>query len=461
MMDRKLSAQSTTVLGLDLHSYTYLDAQSSVLHDIHLEIQPGSLTVISGHSGSGKSTLGAALAGLLPRYDMDQLVGSVRVDGTNIEFSESSKPRVDIAQWSKHVGLLPQEAGHYLSGIRGTVSEELSFCLENQGMPREQMRQQNTTLAQRLRLEHLLERHPQQLSGGQERLVAMAALAISEPEVLVLDEPLAGLDKQATALVSEMINLLRAQGTALVVLADSAQFWAQEADALWSLEQGTLHRLSSVEQQHQVKAPTVERQQVSDDSRVLLNMSSVQLAYAGAARPAVQDLDLQVRAGQCLGLAGANGSGKTTVLKAMAGLLKPTAGTLETYGQTGLLLQNSSDQLFERTVLREVSFGIPKKSPLRKRVPDVLVQLGLDHHADTHPYELPASARRLVALATVLVREPQILLLDEPTEALDEAGEVILREVINSVLERGGAVVLSSHDEQFMQRTTDRVHVMN
>lgn len=461
MMDRNLSAQSTTVLGLDLHSYTYLHAQSSVLSDIRLEIQPGSLTVISGHSGSGKSTLGAVLAGLLPRYDMDQLVGSVSVDGTKIEFSDSLQPRVDIAQWSKHVGLLPQEAGHYLSGIRGTVSEELAFCLENQGMPRDQMHQQITALAQRLRLEHLLDRHPQQLSGGQERLVAMAALAISEPEVLVLDEPLAGLDKPATALVSRMINLLCAQGTALVVLADSVQFWAHEADALWSLEQGTLQRLSSVDQQHQLKAPTVERQPVFEDSRVLLNMASVQLAYPGAARPAVQDLDLQVRAGQCLGLAGANGSGKTTVLKAMAGLLKPTTGTLDTVGQTGLLLQNSSDQLFERTVLREVSFGIPKRSPLRKRVPEVLAQLGLDHFGDTHPYELPASARRLVALATVLVREPQILLLDEPTEALDEAGETILQEVINSVLERGGAVVLSSHDEQFMQRTADRVHVMN
>lgn len=461
MMDHKLSAQSTAVLGLDLHSYTYLDGQDAVLRDIHLEIQPGSLTVISGHSGSGKSTLGAVLAGLLPRYDMDQLVGSLSMDGTQIEFSESSKPRVDIAQWSKHVGLLPQEAGHYLSGIRGTVSEELAFCLENQGTPREQMHQQVTALAQRLRLEHLLDRHPQQLSGGQERLVAMAALAISEPEVLVLDEPLAGLDKQATALVSEMINLLRAQGTALVVLADSVQFWAHEADALWSLEQGTLRRLSAVDQQHQVKTSTVERQPVPADARVLLNMVSVQLAYPGAARTAVQDLDLQVRAGQCLGLAGANGSGKTTVLKAMAGLLKPAAGTLDTCGQTGLLLQNSSDQLFERTVLREVSFGFPKKSPLRKRVPEVLAQLDLDHFADMHPYELPASARRLAALATVLVREPQILLLDEPTEALDEAGEAILQEVINSVLERGGAVVLSSHDEQFMRTTTDRVHVMN
>ena len=186
----------------------------------------------------------------------------------------------------------------------------------------------------------------------------------------------------------------------------------------------------------------------------------MQLAYPGSTEPVVQDLNLQVRSGECLGLAGANGSGKTTLLKAIAGLLAPSAGTLVTFGQTGMLLQNSSDQLFERTVFREVSFGIPKKSATRKRVTDVLAQLGLESFAQTHPYELPASARRLVALATVMIHEPQILLLDEPTEALDEAGESKLRETIAAVLERGGAVILSTHDERFMERVAHRVHLM-
>ncbi|MEG2927791.1 MAG: ABC transporter ATP-binding protein, partial [Glutamicibacter sp.] len=79
----------------------------------------------------------------------------------------------------------------------------------------------------------------------------------------------------------------------------------------------------------------------------------------------------------------------------------------------------------------------------------------------THPYELPASARRLVALATVLVREPQLLLLDEPTEALDMAGLHCLHEAIDSVLERGGAVLFSSHDERFMSSTAHRVHQLS
>ncbi|UTM45928.1 ABC transporter ATP-binding protein [Glutamicibacter mysorens] len=458
-MNRKLSEQSTSVLGLDLGSYTYLDCTDVVLHDIQLDVCPRSLTVISGPSGSGKSTLGAILAGLLPRHGMDELVGSIGVGETLIEFSSTSTLRVDVAQWAKHVGLLPQDAGHYLSGIRGTVAEELAFSMENAGLPREQMQQRVAELAQKLHLEHLLERHPQQLSGGQERLVALAALAMSEPDVLVLDEPLAGLDKQATAVVSEMIKLLRANGTALVVLVDSVGIWAREADDLWRLNEGTLHRISA-EDLLQPSGQIPHRQPVTANAQILLDMGSVQLAYPGATEPAVSNLNLQLQAGECLGLAGDNGSGKTTVLKAIAGLLRPQAGALALSGDSGLLLQNSSDQLFERTVLREVSFGIPKKSALQQRVPDVLAQLGLESYSQTHPYELPASARRLVALATVLVHEPKILLLDEPTEALDEAGEAVLQEVITSVLDRGGAVVLSTHDEQFMGRTTHRVHHM-
>ncbi|KSU65985.1 ABC transporter ATP-binding protein [Arthrobacter sp. NIO-1057] len=456
-MQQELPALTAAVLGLSLRSFTYLDGQAPVLHNVEIEVFPGSLTVISGQSGSGKSTLGAILAGLLPRHGMDELVGTISVAETQIEFSKSVTPRVDVSQWAKHTGLLPQDAGHYLSGIRGTVAEELAFSLENAGVPREQMCQRVQELAHKLHLEHLLERNPQQLSGGQERLVALAALAMSEPDVLVLDEPLAGLDQQASAVVSTMITTLRAQGTALVVLSDSIRAWAHEADSLWSLEQGMLKALSSDEQEQQNRTTRETPRSVPEDSRVLLSLNSVKLAYPGASHPAVQDLDLEVRAGQCIGLAGANGSGKTTLLKAIAGLLTPVAGRLESFGESGLLLQNSSDQLFERTVLREVTFGIPKRSPLQQRVPEVLAQLGLEAYAQTHPYELPASARRLVALATVLVRDPEILFLDEPTEALDEAGEAILQEVIRSVLERGGAVVLSTHDAEFMKSTAHRV----
>ncbi|MGP9488992.1 hypothetical protein CIK76_10260 [Glutamicibacter sp. BW80] len=451
---------NSVLFDLNIERFRYAGAELDSLRRINMNLAPGSLTVVVGESGSGKSTLGEVLAGILPRQGADQCLGTINLAGQRIEYADLESQRINVAGWAKHVGLLPQEAGHYLSRIRETVAEELVFSLENEGMPRDALRQRIAGLSKHLNLDHLLERDPAKLSGGQERLVALAALAISEPSAMILDEPLAGLDSEATVAVTDMISRLRADGTAMVVLSRTARPWVDNADALMKLANGQLSKYSAEDQlRDSVHVPT-QRRVIPAMTEVLLDFSEVQLGYAGAEQLVLEGLDLQVRAGECVGLAGANGSGKTTVLKAAAGLLQPNSGTLAVSAPTGMLLQNSSDQLFERTVLREVSFGLPKKGTQRLSVPEVLTRLGLEAFAETHPYELPASARRLVALATVLVREPQILLLDEPTEALDSVGMARLQEVIDSVLLRGGAVLLSTHDKDFMRSTTHRIHQM-
>ncbi|MFK0082973.1 ABC transporter ATP-binding protein [Glutamicibacter sp. NPDC090743] len=459
-MDHRAPAGTTAALHLRLGSFRYSEAHAEALREIELEFFPGSLTVIAGDSGSGKSTLGGVLAGMLPRPGADQCEGTVSLAGQWIDFSPERSPRIDVAGWARHVGLLPHDAGLYLSGIRQTVAEELVFARENEGMPREEMADLIDELSTRLSLEHLLERDPAKLSGGQERLVALAALSAAKPSIIVLDEPLAGLDSKATQAVTSMITRLRAEGTALVVLSRTAEAWEAEADSLWNLAEGTLQRATAGATTSALPSKSNRPSVPAASAKPLLDFAGVQLGYKGASAPVISNLDLEVRAGECVGLAGANGTGKTTLLKAAAGLIKPTAGKVRVAGDAGMLLQNPSDQLFERTVAREVAFGLPKKSIQRDRVPLVLAQLGLESFAQTHPYELPASARRLVALATVLVREPQLLLLDEPTEALDSAGLHCLHGAIDSVLERGGAVLFSSHDERFMSSTAHRVHRM-
>lgn len=459
-MEHRAPVESTSALHLRLGSFRYADADHDTLRAIELELSPGSLTVISGDSGSGKSTFGGVLAGMLPRQGADSCEGTFILAGQRIDYSPEHSPRIDVAGWAKHVGLLPQDASLYLSRIRQTVAEELVFARENEGMPREEMAELISELSARLSMEHLLECDPAKLSGGQERLVALAALSAAMPSIIVLDEPLAGLDSRATEAVAEMITRLRTAGTALVVLTRTTEAWESEADALWNLADGTLRPAAETARTTSLSSSPTRASVALASAKPLLAFAGVQLGYKGASAPVISDLDLEVRAGECVGLAGANGTGKTTLLKAAAGLLKPIAGELRVAADSGMLLQNPSDQLFERTVTREIAFGLPKKGLQRARVPRILEQLGLASYAQTHPYELPASARRLVALATVLVREPRLLLLDEPTEALDPAGLQILNEVIDSVLERGGAVLFSSHDERFIARTAHRVHRM-
>ncbi|GAA3301981.1 ABC transporter ATP-binding protein [Glutamicibacter nicotianae] len=459
-MEHRAPVESTSALHLRLGSFRYADADHDTLRAIELELSPGSLTVISGDSGSGKSTFGGVLAGMLPRQGADSCEGTFILAGQRIDYSPEHSPRIDVAGWARHLGLLPQDAGLYLSRIRQTVAEELVFARENEGMPRKEMTELITEFSTRLSLEHLLERDPSKLSGGQERLVALTALSAANPSIIVLDEPLAGLDSTATATVTAMITRLRAAGTALVVLTRTTEAWEAEAETLLTLADGTLRPATRTARTAASSSKPSGFAAAAASEKPLLAFAGVQLGYKGASAPVISDLDLEVRAGECVGLAGANGTGKTTLLKAAAGLLKPIAGKLRVTAESGMLLQNPSDQLFERTVTREIAFGLPKKGLQRARVPRILEQLGLASCAQTHPYELPASARRLVALATVLVREPRLLLLDEPTEALDPAGLQILNEVIDSVLERGGAVLFSSHDERFIARTAHRVHRM-
>lgn len=454
-----MSAGRDTVLRLALERFSYSGAEGDTLRDIDLSLAPGSLTVIAGDSGSGKSTLGAVLAGMLPRHGGDELEATLHLAGQEIRHTAGAGPRIDPVGWARQVGMLPQDARHYLSGVRETVEEELALGLENAGVPRARMRERIAALADRLGLHALLPRDPGKLSGGQERLVALAALALDAPPVLVLDEPLAGLDAAAVARVSAVVGRLRSAGTALVLLTRSRDRLAAGADRVLFLRGGSCHEADTAVAPR--TATAAHRRPLSHAS-LLLEFAGVDLGYAASADPVVAGLDLDLRAGECVALTGPNGSGKTTVLKAAAGLLRPGAGEIvhrtNPGGSVGMLLQNPADQLFERTVHREVAFGLPRRGPEAARVPAVLDALGLAAAADTHPYELPASARRLVALATVLVREPMVLLLDEPTEALDAHGVERLYMALGAVLERGGAVLLASHDEAFMAAAAHRVH---
>lgn len=458
----------TPVLGAEIEAFRYADAAGDALSGVGLEFASGALVGIVGAAGSGKSTLGAVAAGLLPRamhgavqgaedggHDGDRLTARLDIAGQRLVFGPGAAPRIDVAAWARRVAMLPQDARHYLSGVRATVREELAFGLENAGVPRARMVAAVDAAADELGIVGLLDASPERISGGQERLVAIAALAVTGPAAVILDEPLAGLDAHARAEVGGLIARLRARGTAVVALAAEYDELIRAADAVHVLSGGRTvatgapGEVRAAAGQHGVLigAEPPERSTRGAAGEVLLEFEGVRLRHRGAAEPAVDGFDLRVAAGCCTALLGPNGAGKTTVLKAAAGLLAPEAGRVRAEG-AGLLLQNPADQLFERTVEREVGFGLPggRRNPA---VAEVLGRLGLAAVAGTHPYELPASQARLVALASVLARRPRVLLLDEPTVALDAAGRRRLLDAVRDSRRRGSAVLVSTHDEDF------------
>ncbi len=239
-------------------------------------------------------------------------------------------------------------------------------------------------------------------------------------------------------------------------------------------------------------------------------------AEPGAARPEqiLRNLDLTVHAGEIVAITGPNGAGKSTLLKHFNGLLRSASGDVRICGQSiadsptgmiaasvGLLFQHPGDQLFERTVLREVRFGLRDLHARhatggtgRRRVwlqglragpcsragagagagtgtrtgqlsrdeaeataLEALAAVGLAARAGEHPAELSASRQRLLALATVLAREPALLVLDEPTVGLDRHGLALLRTAVDAAAARGAGVVLVTHDQDYARDYAHRV----
>jgi energy-coupling factor transporter ATP-binding protein EcfA2 len=191
----------------------------------------------------------------------------------------------------------------------------------------------------------------------------------------------------------------------------------------------------------------------------------------------LQDLDFNLRAGEIVAITGPNGAGKSTLLRLLIGLLQPSSGEVRVAGNSiagtpvgrvaasvGLLFQHPGDQLFERTALREVRFGLrPLLGPeaATSRALAALGEVGLSAAASAHPADLPASQQRLLALASVLARDPAVLALDEPTVGLDRHGIERLGQVVGQAAARGTGVVLVTHDAGYAGGTAHRVLVFD
>jgi len=210
---------------------------------------------------------------------------------------------------------------------------------------------------------------------------------------------------------------------------------------------------------------------------VIIRLAGVSFIYPGnpSKRPVLDDLNFQVNRGERVGLVGANGSGKTTLFHLIMGLLHPTQGEVEVFGQKrreekdfrevreriGLLFQDSDDQLFCPTVAEDVAFGPLNLGKSQKEAlaitQEVLTRLGLEGFEERLTYKLSGGEKRLVALATVLAMQPEVLIFDEPATGLDEDTVERMVDLLNN---SDLTCLIASHNADFLARTTDMVYRM-
>ncbi len=476
---------------------TYEQGGRPVVQHLDLQIPEGEMCVVVGRTGSGKTTILRAVNGLVPHFSGGELSGRVLVEGR----STADHPPRELADLVGFVGQDP------LAGfITDSVEEELAYAMESLAVPPDVMRRRVEETLDLLGLVELRGRALRTLSGGEQQRVAIGAALTAHQRILVLDEPTSALDPAAgEEVLAALHRLVHDVGITVLMAEHRLERVAQHADRMVLLgDPGTapLVGLPGEVLANSSLAPPVVRLgrvagwspppvSVRDARRLaatlrdrlegsappptpgatgapLLEARGVQVRYAGCL--AVRDVDLELRAGEVVALLGRNGSGKSSLLWALQGTGARQGGTVAVAGddpaelpiaerarRVGLVPQEASDLLGAATVRAEVAdadqlagAGVGTTRALLERIVP-----GIDDEA--HPRDLSDGQRLALALAVVLVGSPPVLLLDEPTRGLDVPAKAALARVLRELAADGRAVVLSTHDVEFVAEVASRV----
>ncbi len=486
-------------------TYRYPGASTPALCDLSFQIKEGEFLLVMGPSGAGKSTLLRCLNGLVPHFYGGTIAGRVQVAGRD-PVALGPQGMADA------VGLVLQDPEAQFVADR--VEDELAFALENQGLDPLVMRKRVEEALDQLGIAHLRHRSVNTLSGGERQRVAIAAVMTLQPRVLVLDEPTSQLDPQAAEEVLDaLVRLNHDLGLTIVLsehrlervvqyvdrilylpgdgqppILDEPRTVLRQVDLIpplialakalgWSPLPLTIKEARRFVKEQGAKGRVqglVGGRGATGNAQLAISVQNLAFSYNG--HPALQGISLEIGQGEFVALMGRNGSGKTTLLKHLVGLLKPDRGRVEIVGfhppitmdtrqaaieeiirVVGYVPQNPNALLFSDTVRQELDF-----TRRGHRLPpgdhDALLEtLGLTPHADRYPRDLSVGERQRVAVAAILVAEPQILLLDEPTRGLDYQQKAALTAFLQREKEKGRTIILATHDVELVAQCADRV----
>jgi energy-coupling factor transport system ATP-binding protein len=490
------------VIDFDDFTFRYAGSSAPALRSVTLHIPEGELALVTGHTGSGKSTLLRAVNGLVPHFTGGHVEGRVVAAGRN---PRELLPR----EFADAVGVVGQDP---LAGfVTDTVEEELAYGMEQMAVPPQVMRRRVEEVLDLMGIARLRNRSLRSLSGGEQQRVALAAVLTSAPRVLVLDEPTSALDPAAAEdALSAVLRLVHDVGVTvlaaehrleriveyadrLVVVADSQVTDGAPAEVLRDaplappvVELGRLAGWDplplSVRQARRLAGPLRAELDgrpphgpvvVPGDSRDGMVARGVVVAYSAAV--AVRGVDLEVAPGEVVALMGRNGSGKSSLLWALAGAQRRSGGAVSVSGRDpaelsarqavariALVPQQATDLLYADTVAAECQMADRAAEARAGATRDQLDSLlgGVSVADIAHPRDLSAGQGLALALAVQLVSQPRVLLLDEPTRGLDYAAKARLGEHLAELASSGTAVVVATHDVEFVAHTASRVVVL-
>ena len=427
-------------------AYWYPEADRPALEDISFELEPGEVVCLLGSSGSGKSTLLRALAGLVPHFHGGQFVGRVEVGGRD---TRQAKPS-DLAGTVASVFQDPED-----QVVFTIVENEVAFGLENIGVPPARIRDRALDALRAVGADHLAGRRTHELSSGELQRVCVAAALALGPALLLLDEPTSQLDPDGAEALLDYASEL---GCAVVVSEQRPALPLERADRVVFLDRGQV--VLDAAREAALRWLAAERPAFLPREPVQLDADAggdLLARLEGAAFAHGQRLlrvpDLELRRGEVVALIGPNGSGKTTLAKLVAGLLEPTRGLVHRSGRAAYLSQDPGRYVVAERVEEEVALGVGGDL---KRARAALEPVGLQGYEHRHPRDLSSGERERLALAAVLVTEPDLLVLDEPTRGMDPERKLELAALLRAQAGDRGTLVVT-HDLLFAADVADRV----
>lgn len=489
-------AQAATADIRDV-SYRYPDAEALSIDRCTWRIGQGEFLLVAGRSGSGKSTLLRTLNGLVPHFSGGHFAGTVAVKGRS---THAHGPN----QMSGHVGFVFQDPESQL--LASKVDEDIAFSLEQRGMAISTIRKRVEELLDLLSISHLRHRDPATLSSGERQRVAIAGAMALHPDLLVLDEPTSQLDPWGGEdVLTSLSHLNEDLGLTIVLAEHRMERLLHRVDGVRWVEAGaSADEVVPPQAFVQVANPRVlpavarlglglgwnpvpltvkdGRKQAAATSvspsgkppisrshlgEVVLSCQGVQAEHD--CDTVLEDVYLDVKQGEIAALMGRNGSGKTTLLRTISGHHVATRGEIHIGERSikdmvpseigrivGYLPHQPASMVFAERVVDELRYTARQRG-VSIDVSSLLDRFGLGGQENQHPRDLSGGEQERLALAIMLIGEPKALLLDEPTRGMDAWRKADLVSMLRAYCDRGGAVLLATHDVELVAEAADRV----
>ena len=438
------------------------DGKTKILENTDFTAEYGEVTLLSGHSGEGKSTLMYIVSGIIPNVNYGELTGEVKIAGEDIKGKK-------LGYVCRKVGVVLQNADEQI--IQKIVEDEIAFGCENLAFPPDKIQKQIDIVCNLLKLDKRW--NCRTLSGGQkQRLITASTLAMGQ-KIIILDEPLANLDKDGAKLLMGTLRSLAKAGYCVVVIEHRLDMVLSFVDIVWHIGNQTVKKVENRQEYLMQQTAKIEDScPAFTGNEPLFKLENIAFSVKKE-REILKNLTLEIPKGGRTVLLGENGCGKTTLLRLIARLYRPTGGAITQYidekfkqkpkgskawyKKVGVVYQNPDYQLFMPTVRQEISFGAKSE----EYAAEIAELFGVKHLWDRHPQSLSEGQKRRVSIAAVAACEPEVLLLDEPTVGQDYDGLCALVEILNKLhMQSGNTMITITHDVRCAEALCDKAYLI-